>query len=64
MNQNELVDIRTVIVDRSLSQSERVAEYVRQIRNPRRFMCGGFTVTAIYPEDAPPIEDRLRGAIL
>ena len=32
-----LVDIRDVTVDRELSREDRIAEFVRQIKNPYRF---------------------------
>ena len=41
-----LVDIRDVTVDRELSREDRIAEFVRQIKNPYRFKCGQFTVHA------------------
>lgn len=63
MNLNELVDIRTVTVDRDLPEQERIAEYVRQIRNPLCFKCGGFTITAIYPADAQAMNDCLRSMV-
>lgn len=52
MNQNRmessqvsnLVDIRTITVDKSLPKEERIADFVRQIRNPYRFRCGDFVV--------------------
>jgi len=62
MNTNELVDIRTISVDKELPQPERGIEYVRQIVNPYLFKCGGFIITAIYPSDAPPMNDCLRDA--
>ena len=43
-----LVDIRDVTVDRELSREDRIAEFVRQIKNPYRFKCGQFTVHASF----------------
>jgi len=63
MNPNELVDIRTVSVDKDLPQDERIAEYIRQIGNPRRFMCGDFIINAIYPKTAQPMNDCLRSTV-
>ncbi len=34
-----LVDIRDVTVDRALSREDRIAEFVRHIKNPYRFNC-------------------------
>ena len=44
--QPTLVDIRDVAVDKKLPREERVAEFVRQIKNPYHFKCGKFTVRA------------------
>lgn len=59
----ELKDIRTVSVDKELLPMERLVEYVRQIGNPYKFICGAYTFTAVYPETEKRIEDCLRGAI-
>jgi len=63
INMDTLVDIRDVIVDKDLSRQERIAEFVRQIRNPYCFRCGKFTVTARFAEDGPSLEDCLQRII-
>ena len=55
-----LVDINTVKTDKSLPQHERIAEYVRQIKNPYHFLCEELTVTVKYNPDGPPFEDCLQ----
>ena len=57
---NGLVDIKSVSVDRSVSGGERVVEYVRQIKNPYRYICGKYTIIARFAENGPPLEDCLR----
>ena len=42
----KLVDIRTVSVDMELPKEERISEFVRQIKNPYLFKCGGMLVKA------------------
>ena len=59
MQTNDLVDIRNVAVDKSLAKQERIAEYVRQIKNPYRFRCGKFTVTAWFAEGGLTLEECL-----
>jgi len=54
-----LVDIRNVSVDRNLPKNERIAEYVRQIKDPYHFKCGKFTVTAKFTEGGASLEDCL-----
>ncbi|MCL2672667.1 MAG: hypothetical protein FWF10_11640 [Clostridiales bacterium] len=60
---DDLVDIRDVRVDTNLSRQERIAEFVRQIRNPYRFRCGKFVVTARFAESGPTLEDCLQRII-
>ena len=55
----DLVDIRTVSVDRDLPKGKRIAEFIRQIKNPYRFKCGNFTVTARFIEKGPLLDDCL-----
>jgi len=57
---SELVDIRDVSVDKNLPKHERIVEYVRQIKNPYRFRCGKFTITARFAESGPTLEDCLQ----
>ena len=68
MNQNrmessDLVDIRTVTVDKSLPKEERIADFVRQIRNPYHFRCGDFVVNASFARNGATLEDCLRGIL-
>jgi hypothetical protein len=58
-NNSSLVDIRTVQVDKTLPREARVAEFIRQIRNPYNFKCGKFTITAKYAESGLTLEDCL-----
>ena len=56
----ELIDVRNVSVDKTLARHERIAEYLRQIKNPYHFKCGEFTITASFAEDGPTLEDCLQ----
>lgn len=57
---NELVDIRDILVDKNLSKEERIAEYVRQIKDPYCFKCGNFTVRARFADNGVTLEDCLQ----
>ena len=59
-NPAELVDIRTVSVDKKLPKQERIIDYIRQIKDPYRFRCGKYTVTARFSENGPSLEECLR----
>ena len=61
--QQDLVDIRDVHVDRDLPKKERIAEFIRQIRDPYHFRCGKFTVTARFAEGGPTLEECLQRII-
>ena len=60
---DELVDILTVSVSKELPKEERIAEFVRQIKNPYCFRCGDFTIRASFASDGVTIEERLQGLI-
>ena len=60
---NDLVDIRTVTVDKSLPKEERIADFVRQIKNPYRFRCGDFAVNASFARNGATLENCLRGIL-
>lgn len=63
-NPTVLVDIRNVTVDKNLPREERIAEYVRQIRNPYCFRCGKFTVRARFSDNGLTLEESLKGLLL
>jgi hypothetical protein len=60
VNIDELVDIRTIKISSDLSKNERIAEYVRQIKDPYHYRCGEFIVTVKFAEKGPTLEDLLR----
>ena len=62
-NAPDLVDIREVQVDKSMPRDERIAEFVRQIKDPYHFRCGKFEVTARFAEDGPTLEECLQRII-
>jgi len=59
LNSNDLVDIRDVVIDKNLPKQERIAQYINRIKNPYKFKCGNFTVTARFVENGPTLEDCL-----
>lgn len=59
----ELVDIRQVRVDRSLPKQERIASFIRQIKNPYLFRCGEFVVQVCFANNGATLEDRLHGIL-
>lgn len=61
--EQRLVDIRSVSVDKSMSKEERMEEFIRQIGNPYRFGCGDFTVNITFANNGVSLEERLQGII-
>ena len=43
-----LVDVTTIKIDESLSREERVAEFLRQVKNPYCFRVGNMIVKNVY----------------
>lgn len=64
MDAASLVDIRDVSVDKNLTREERIAEFVRQIKNPYCFKCGRFTVRAQFAENGASLEDCLKRILI
>lgn len=62
-SQDELVDIRSVAIDSSLSREERIAEFLTQIKNPYHFRCGTIEVHACYSSEGPSLSDCLKQLI-
>jgi len=60
---SKLVDIRSVKTDKNLPYEKRVADYVRQIKNPYLFRCGKYAIRNSFNECGPPFEECLRNLI-
>jgi len=56
---NELVDIRSISVNKNLPKNERIYDYIKQIKNPYRFKCGDIVITAKYSKTGPTIDECL-----
>ena len=57
---DDLVDIKDVCVNKELPKDKRIAEYIRQIKNPYYFKCGKYTVRARFSENGPSLEECLQ----
>ena len=60
---NALVDIRDISVNKDLPKEERIADFVKQIKNPYRFRCGDFVINACFASGGTTIEDCLKGIL-
>ncbi len=59
----ELVDIRSVSVNRNLPKEERISDFVKQIKNPYLFKCGKYTVKASFSENGQTLEECIKRLI-
>ena len=62
-DRDNLVDIRDVSVNKDLPKEERIAAFVKQIKNPYRFRCGDFVINACFASGGASIEDCLKGIL-
>ncbi len=49
-NKEDLIDITTISIDRSLSKEERVLEFMGKIKNPYLFKVGDIAVKVVFNE--------------
>ena len=54
-----LVDICDVKIDKNLPQSERIRDFIRQIKNPYCYKCGKAIVKVSFSDTTATLEDRL-----
>lgn len=59
-DQQELVDLRDVSIDKNLPKEERMAQYLQQIKDPYHFRVGNMEVKVVYADSGVTLEERLR----
>ena len=59
IDRNSLVDIRSVNVDVSLPQKERMRDFIRQVKDPYLFRHGKYVVKITFAETDITLEQRL-----
>ena len=62
-NLSELVDIRDVVIDKSLPLEERVRSYVEQIKDPYCFKVGDVVVRESYADKDKSLTDSFTSMI-
>ena len=62
-NLSELVDIRDVVIDKSLPLEERVRSYVEQIKDPYCFKVGDVVVRVSYVDKDKSLTDSFTSMI-
>lgn len=53
-----LVDITTIRIDENLPREERVAEFIRQVKNPYCFRVGKMVVKNVFSNNGVTLWDR------
>lgn len=59
VNRADLVDIRDVEIDRSLSKEDRIRSFICQIKNPYCFKCGNIIVKTSFIDTDVTLEERM-----
>ena len=59
VDRSSLVDLNDVRIDESLSQQERIAEFIRQIKNPYCYKCGNIVVKERFSNNGKSFSDCL-----
>ena len=62
-NLSELVDIRDVVIDKSLTLEDRVRSYVEQIKDPYCFRVGNVVVRVSYAGKDKSLTDSFTSMI-
>ena len=53
-----LVDVTKIVINEDLSKEERVAEFIRQVKNPYCFRVGDMIVKNVYSDDGISLRER------
>lgn len=64
VSKESLVDIREVKIDKSMSKEERIADYIRQVKNPYCICCNGIIVKMSFEASEETLEDKLKNYFL
>lgn len=55
-----LVDICSLKINTALPKEERIADFVRQIKNPYLFKCGDLVIQSVFSDTETTLNDRLK----
>ena len=59
VGRSELVDIRDITVESQLPTEERIADFVKKIKNPYLCKCGNIVVQSVFEETDVTLTERL-----
>jgi CxxC motif-containing protein len=55
-----LVDICSVKINTALPKEERIADFIRQIKNPYLFKCGDMVIQSVFADTEVTLNDCLK----
>lgn len=64
VDREDLVDIQEVTVNKNLKQSQRLVDFVRQIKNPYCYRHGEYIVKIGFEDTEVTLTERLKELIL
>lgn len=60
VKKESLVDLKDVKIDKSKSKSERIEEFIEQVKNPYCCICDGIIVKMKFSDQETTLEDKLK----
>lgn len=59
VSRDDLVDLKDIQIDPALPKEERIASFIRQIKNPYCYKCGNIVVKVGF-EEGSTLEEQLK----
>ncbi len=60
VNLDDLIDINDVEIQTELPKEERIADFIRQIKNPYLFKCGDVVVKIEFSDSVTTLTERMK----
>lgn len=60
VNLDDLIDINDVEIQTDLPREERIADFIRQIKNPYLFKCGNTVVKIEFSQAETTLTERIK----
>lgn len=60
VNLDDLIDINDVEIQTELPREERIADFIRQIKNPYLFKCGDVVVKIEFSDSVTTLTERMK----
>lgn len=64
VDEDTLVDIDEIEIDRTLPKEERISDFIKKVKNPFCFKCNGMVVKTVYNESGDNLEEKLLGLFM